>query len=248
MNSKLKKVEIEQIIKKINKRIEKVNGFYGKIPRIEIDLLMESIRNLYERVCELDQLNQSVIEKHTEKGIPDRQTETVETEQEPGKEPSLVTMENPVKEVGDETLEKRREKQIKVKDAGQVISNEEKLMGTAQKKRKIDLIQNQSITLADKFLDPDDKSIAAKIKNNPIIDLKIAIDINDKFLFIKELFKNNIKDYNEAIENLNSINSIEETTKYLEELKEKYKWNDKMEYLIKLREIVERKYLLNRET
>ncbi len=218
MNSKMKKVEIEQLIKKINKRIEKVNGFYGKIPRIEIDLLMESIRNLYERVCELDQLNQSVIEKHTEKGIPDRQTETVETEKEPGKEPSPVTMENPVKDVGDETLEKRKEEQIKVKDAGQVISNEEKLMDTAQKKRKIDLIQNQSIILA------------------------------DKFLFIKELFKNNIKDYNEAIENLNSINSIEETTKYLEELKEKYQWNDKMEYLIKLREIVERKYLLNRET
>lgn len=55
---------------------------------------------------------------------------------------------------------------------------------------------------------------------------KIAININDKFRFINELFASNANEYNIAIEQINSVNSSEEMTNYLKGLKSIYNWND----------------------
>lgn len=55
---------------------------------------------------------------------------------------------------------------------------------------------------------------------------KIAININDKFRFINELFASNANEYNIAIEQINAVNSLEEMTNYLKGLKSIYNWMD----------------------
>ena len=82
------------------------------------------------------------------------------------------------------------------------------------------LFATTSASVADQFKDEKkslyekigntstDISYAEKLQQKPITDLVKSIGLNEKFLFIKELFKNNSDDYNEAIQLLNSFNSI----------------------------------------
>ncbi|NJO68368.1 MAG: hypothetical protein HC830_03015 [Bacteroidetes bacterium] len=44
--------------------------------------------------------------------------------------------------------------------------------------------------------------VSSKLKNSPILSIQSAINLNDKFVFIRELFKNNNLLYNQTIERL----------------------------------------------
>lgn len=59
--------------------------------------------------------------------------------------------------------------------------------------------------LADKKSDTD---ISSVIKSIPVTDLAEAIGINDKFLFISEIFNGNQESYNEAVEKLNKAANL----------------------------------------
>jgi len=51
----------------------------------------------------------------------------------------------------------------------------------------------------------EDRSIGARMQQHPISNIKEAIGVNEKFLFINELFNGNIQAYNEAIASLNNM-------------------------------------------
>jgi hypothetical protein len=53
-----------------------------------------------------------------------------------------------------------------------------------------------------------DGDVSASIKSRPVNNLTEAIGINDKFLFIREIFNGNQLSYNEAIAKLNKIENI----------------------------------------
>jgi len=88
-----------------------------------------------------------------------------------------------------------------------------------------------------------DKTLADKIGKTSIANLKTAIGINDKFLFINELFKGDIQEYNKTIDKLNSYTQLEECTGFLEEQKARYHWADKPDAYHKLEELLIRKFL-----
>lgn len=85
-------------------------------------------------------------------------------------------------------------------------------------------------------------SIGERLKHHQIHDLKKAIDINHKFLFIRELFNGNSQEYNRAIERLNEAGSMEEAVTILDEFREKYSWNEKEEALNIFNELIHRKF------
>ncbi len=58
---------------------------------------------------------------------------------------------------------------------------------------------------------------------------KLEVNLNDKFRFINELFKQNQLEYTIAIEQINTIGSWEETNQYLNSLKNIYGWNEENE-------------------
>ena len=96
-------------------------------------------------------------------------------------------------------------------------------------------------TLGDKML-AEDRSLAAKWQNNPVHDLKSAIGINDKFLFVNELFGGSMEKYNKSIENLNDLKTLNGTLIYLNELKIELQWNSSNEAYQKLTDLVKRKF------
>jgi len=97
-------------------------------------------------------------------------------------------------------------------------------------------------TIADSFQVKDDNSIASKVNPTEIRDLKMAIGINDKFLFINELFKGDPSVYNQAIDNLNTVNGMQEATATIESYRNEYAWADNSEAYHRLKKIVMSKY------
>lgn len=88
----------------------------------------------------------------------------------------------------------------------------------------------------------EDNSLAAKLQQNPVRDLKTVIGINEKFLFVNELFGGSMEKYNQAIENLNDLKTLNGAIIYLNELKIELQWNSSNEAYQKLKELVNRKF------
>ena len=117
-----------------------------------------------------------------------------------------------------------------------------------------DLFSDNSATLSDKFHDTtpiiaenlkienEDNSVGAKLQRKKITDIRAAIGVNEKFLFINELFVGEFKIYESSIETLNETKNAEEALNVLETLKTKHNWNNDMPAFNKLLHIVERKF------
>ncbi len=99
-----------------------------------------------------------------------------------------------------------------------------------------------SPTIADSFQAEKDNSIAAMVSPQSEQDLKMAIGINDKFLFINDLFNGDPPNYNDAIEKLNLAEDAQEAMKTLDGFGEQLGWTDRSEAYGRLRKIVQSKY------
>ncbi len=87
-------------------------------------------------------------------------------------------------------------------------------------------------------------NLSTRFVNLPSSDLKSVISLNDKLLFIKELFNGYNLAYSEAIEILNRFDSFESADNFLQKnYAEKNKWKEKQSTVDRLYEILNRKYL-----
>ena len=96
-------------------------------------------------------------------------------------------------------------------------------------------------TLGEKMMG-NDNSLAAKLQQAPVRDLKSAIGINDKFLFVNELFGGSMEKYNKSIDNLNDLKTLNGAMIYLNELKIELQWNSSNEAYQKLKDLVSHKF------
>ena len=71
---------------------------------------------------------------------------------------------------------------------------------------------------------------------------KIAININDKFRFINELFDANVNEYNIAIEQINAVSSLIEMNNYLKGLKSIYQWKEDNEVVRNLYALAQKRF------
>lgn len=81
--------------------------------------------------------------------------------------------------------------------------------------------------------------LTARLQSKPISDLRNSIGLNEKFLFIKELFKGRPEQYNQCIDNLNRSDSFEEAMNYI---RNNFSWDENDEATIKLINLVKRKH------
>ena len=71
------------------------------------------------------------------------------------------------------------------------------------------------------------KDLSQKLSERPVSSLKSAWGVGDKFLIVNELFGKDISAFDDAIENLNGMSSIDEARAYLEQnVIKKYNWTD----------------------
>ncbi len=74
---------------------------------------------------------------------------------------------------------------------------------------------------------------------SPILDLKNAIGINDRFLFQRELFNNNADVYNQVVDQINAIQDYDSAIAFI---KGNFNWNLEDEATITFFELVKRRF------
>lgn len=85
--------------------------------------------------------------------------------------------------------------------------------------------------------------LADKLRQSKVEDLSKAIGINDKFLYIKELFKNDGENFSQAITTLNNCTTIEEAMDELYMLSRYYAWDLDSDTYASFFDLVNRKFL-----
>ncbi|MCM1169956.1 MAG: hypothetical protein NC324_08495 [Bacteroides sp.] len=95
------------------------------------------------------------------------------------------------------------------------------------------------------------KSLVDRLKGNKTVNdahqpssdnLRSCIGINEKFLFINELFKGNIKEYGDMLQSLEDAQDTPAMNEVVRNLQQKYAWNEKSLAYITLSDIIKKKF------
>lgn len=256
----LVKGEIKIILETLSEQYDTISKHQEKIPQIELDIIMANIRKLYERFYDLNNLNgKFAVAPPAE--VVQKQEEKQEKEPEIAIEPVIEKVVPEIKDIAPEPLDAKEKQdlfeEIKIvqKEEKPVTSEPPKKTKTEKNKTADLFSSNDKEIIADKFkespksvyekisVEKGDKTMAEKISKSSKPSLKSAIGINDKFLFINQLFKGDLHNYNKAIDKLNACDSIELATGILEDLRSAHNWENGDETYQKLEDLVIRKFL-----
>ncbi|MBN3035354.1 MAG: hypothetical protein JW861_07185 [Bacteroidales bacterium] len=192
-----------------------------EIHRISVDLMMQKLRDLYDLAGSL----KDVVSAGS--GV------TPDSGEEPPASPPSITGK----------AAEMRDKQ----DGGEPApprEKEDRYTGSSSQ----DLFSG--VSLADRFSagsptvvdslarDQKGKSVGEVVKPGQHRDLKSLIGINEKFFFINYLFNGSMKDYQEAIAEVESASGHEHARILLEGLSSRYGWSPDSEAVLQLKKLV----------
>ncbi|MBU1014434.1 MAG: hypothetical protein KKG99_15655 [Bacteroidetes bacterium] len=252
-----------ELLDLINEQAEMLKTQKGEIPQLYIDLLKKNVLKLYETIHILDQIKhlEEDISKsgqtNPEKVIKSVKEDTIVTqikEHEPIVEIKQSEPEPPKPDIVQNTdpiIKPKLEPAIKDDHEMPVVSFSLNRKTESQNEKEVfihpnsDLFSEAKKNLADKLSEGQDPRLADRIQQNKISDIKAAIGINEKFLFINELFAGDLKIYNQSIDKLNLANNYHGAISTFNQFKEQFGWDEKDEVVIKLKTIVNRKYSIS---
>jgi hypothetical protein len=292
MDKRIIKGLIDEKLEVIQEQFSIIREYQGKIPNIELDLFMNSIRDLYELVLSLQLENMGGVtpkqapQPGTHKEVPPpepRKVEKIPEEMPPvvempvvkpvEKEPMVEKPDTPVRlshgiismepvTGAEPEMEPPAVEEIIEIDPEQEIEPEEPLIPEPEpiseppveeqtperpqekfQRITMDLFSDGAgSTIADRLRAGEEKRIADKLQENKGADLRITIGINDKFLFINELFEGNMRIYDDTVQKLNTCATIAQADLLLLDLKIVYNWDSESPTVKKFVELVRRKF------
>ncbi len=93
-------------------------------------------------------------------------------------------------------------------------------------------------------LKTEKKELATVLTDGPVRDLKKAIGINDRFVFLSELFRGDEAMYERSLKTINNFRIYPEAEYWIErELKVKLGWDERKEAVKHFRQLVKRRFL-----
>lgn len=247
---------LEQLSDYISTKINQLNQ--GQLNSSEIEELTESSQELYERLIVLRHKSYEkygnanmesvdepveVVEEVVETQkvsveIPEQSVEEILEEispmmsfdfSEPIEETKVEKVE-PIKEIVSEEVVSTPE--IEVKEPTLDESEQTNLLN--------DSISKGTSSLNDSF--KSTTSLADRLTNSKIDNLKSAIGINEKFAFITDLFSSSNENYNEAINVLNNCTDGREAKLHLNDLSIQHNWDLDSKTVASFFELIERRY------
>jgi hypothetical protein len=278
MKNEIITAEISNLIDVIKEQQDAVLTYNGKIPQIELDILMGNVRKLYECLSVLSKQNNSLVPEKSPAPAENIMSSTDELIAHIAVEDSIIVPDNPTVEVIHEQIavteitspeHAQPELLFAIAEQTPVINQAEIFTETipltserskqftkpTSKPQQMASLFDEPVTVAEKFKDSPsiydklsaskpDNSLAEKLLKNPVSDLKKSIGINEKFAFINDLFDGDLNFYNEAIDKLNnSSNQLQAIDLLEQEYSNKFNWNQESDAYIKLRLLIERRFL-----
>lgn len=163
---------------------------------------------------------------------------------------ALLEKQEIVEEIAGETEITQEEIEEKVEESSFAfnfdVSAQETLDISPNQRNLLDEIQEiGGESVNEKYsLDQKPQSVGEKLTKSKIEDLRKAIALNQKFLFINDLFEGEKAIYEETIDKLNTLNSMEEASDYLKtEIEDKYNWKEETEAVEQFVGLLQRKFL-----
>jgi len=254
MNKEIIKDELRWLLEAINEQFEAIRKYDDKIPQIEFDILMENVRKMYESMRILQRLNEAL------PGLPEPGTAAAPIADSPGASGLKIRFEQPADmpppapepaRLAPEPVTRAPEPVRTAPEPARKVPEPVKPIPEPRKEappRKqtkpadLDLFAAGENAFGNKLVEAREKTFGPKIPSTRIDNLKAAININDKFMFINELFEGNLREYNETIETLNGFINLNQAAEFLDLVKRKNFWDTGSAAFKKLKELVERKF------
>ena len=99
--------------------------------------------------------------------------------------------------------------------------------------------------LLNERLKPSHEELANTLKDAPVKDLRKAIGVNDRFLFINDLFRGDENMYERSLKTINAFHSLPEAEYWIQrELKVKIGWPEKNETVDMFDQLIRRRFSL----
>lgn len=211
----------------------------GKLSSIERDIILAKLAKVYDDIL-LEKKENVVPATRPTQALAMEKSETVY--QEPPKQPEQQPMVKPT----------AKPEPSRIDEISSAPKKQPQTPADIQPKQTEHTSQDEGSTiLADKYQGKrkfrneimaehhQKMDMQTKLQNKPIHDLTKAIGINDKFLFIKELFNNNSELYNQTIRHLNQLTDLNNAIIYLQE---NFEWDATNEVAINFIDLVRRKF------
>ena len=208
--------EIENLLNKMSNQVNFLIRKEMTMNQLDVDLLMENTRKLYDTICSIE-LGVDVdadTDSDADSELIDSSTDgLIDSDKEEDSVPSPIT--------------------------NIYSAQTEEVSGI----RTYKIVRENAPTISDKLEQNVDNSIAARMQRKPVSDLISAIDINDKFLFLNELFGGSMDKYNKSIRSLNSFSTLLGAKTYMSELQIEFQWDCNSDAYKKLADLVERRFI-----
>lgn len=245
-------VEIQAIVKDIDAYLANKNTV-SEIPAIELDIILEKTRNLYDILTKL-KANTCVVEEKHEEVVVTQQEETPvfqQQETDTENEPVLFQIETqeqaqPNEEVGTQhEPESIQFEPTQVQETPQIEQQPvieqpvNQVIETAQNPIQNNENRAQSIGEALQSRNTQ-QDLGSKLGETPIKDINTAIPLGDRFSIQAQLFGRNDDKMRETINTLNNFNNYEEAIQFI---KDNFNWNFEDKKVQKFLGIVKRRFL-----
>jgi hypothetical protein len=218
-DGKLEVVKQQEVVKVVEKRVEPA---IVKVKE-EAEPVHDAIEKIIEKkpVVEEDKITEPepTVEK-LEVSAPEKVIEPLEEE----KSEVIIV----------ESSEKIKEQVIIEEDKGVELQEEE----TIEANNRLGDSFSKEKSVNDLVGVSNDK-LEHKISNRPVANIQSAIGINDRFQFIRELFKGNAESFVAAVSELDNMGDIDEAVDYIQQ---NYTWK-KNETSLKFVNLVKRRFL-----
>ena len=218
-----------------------VSGFKDleRIPKLDLDLVLDKTRNLYEILLLLKKsvvnhnpeyttpVNKTVAASHSEDELLSKQEKPAD---ESADNTDIIELEAPHPDESKLPASDSDEKEEQPDETPKILSDRFKKQATSL---------NEDITQAKPVY-----NISSRLQTKPITNIQNAIGLNDKFLFINELFNGDADNYNSTIETLNNATHFNEAYNFLVE---KFQWDMDSELVQKILDLIRRKLIVKKD-
>jgi hypothetical protein len=229
---------LNEKLEELSQLVHQLNNSPGQVYRIDVDLALEKLRNIYDSLSKLDvqsavsmpQANEGiVIEKVIMKEeIVQETPDAVRHEEVPQIDLTIIPE--------DFEVEEAPSTDKKIKEEPPTLSD---LFSTAANQNK----SHVKKIIVEKMAEEKPVEILAdQFGKKRISGLNQAIGINEKFFFINELFDGNMKEYKTAIDTLDKFENFAKAAEFLDTIVIKNSWDKSSEAYTMLLDFVERRF------
>ena len=239
--------EIENLLNKMSNQVIFLIRKEMTMNQLDVDLLMENTRKLYDTICSIelgvDVDSDSDVDSDTDfDADTDADSELIDssTDRLIDSDANSDADSELIDSSTDGLIDSDKEEDSVPSPITNIYSAQtEEVSGI----RTYKIVRENAPTISDKLEQSVDNSIAARMQRKPVSDLISAIDINDKFLFLNELFGGSMDKYNKSIRSLNSFSTLLGAKTYMSELQIEFQWDCNSDAYKKLADLVERRFI-----